>query len=212
MLGLPDQARVGVAAAVILVASFCQELFFRRAVFGSWSGAGRLWVGAAVSALLFACFRLDWYHLPAAVVLGLVLAWLYQRTRSLPVPWLPHMVVSGVTVGLLVGVVPGWPHRHDLIRGEWVSLDGRPGTWEFTRTGTMRSPIIRSETFGGETETRLEGYQQAKYYVIDDEHIEARTYLWGVMMTARMGFSVTEDELTLTFDDPRRTVKYKRVK
>jgi hypothetical protein len=122
------------------------------------------------------------------------------------------MVVSGVTVGLLVGVVPGWPHRHDLIRGEWVSLDGRPGTWEFTTTGTMRSPIIRSSTFGGETETRLEGYQQAKYYFIDDEHIEARTYLWGVMMSGRMKVSVTEDELIMTFDDPIRTVKYKRVK
>jgi hypothetical protein len=109
-------------------------------------------------------------------------------------------------------VLPGCPHRHDLIQGEWVSLDGRPGTWEFTRMGTMRTPIIWSSTIAGETETRLQGYLQSKYYVIDDEHIEARTYLWGVMMTARMGFSVAEDELTLTFDDPTRTVKYKRVK
>jgi membrane protease YdiL (CAAX protease family) len=212
ILGLPDQGRAGVAAVVILVASFCQELFFRGTQFGSWSGAGRPWVGAAVSALAFAAFRLDWYHLPAAVVLGLVLAWLFQRTRSLPVPWLAHMVVSGVTVGFLVGVVPGWSHRQDLIHGKWVSLDDQPGTWEFTTTGTMRTPIIWSSTVAGETETRVEGYQEAKYYFIDDEHIEAKTYLGGVMWTARMKVSVTEDELTLTFDDPSRTVKYKRIK
>jgi hypothetical protein len=99
-----------------------------------------------------------------------------------------------------------------LLHGEWVSLDGRPGTWEFTARGTMRRPIVKISTIGGETETSLLGYQQAKYYVADDEHIEARTYLGGVMMTGRMKFAVTEDELTLTFDDPQRTVKYKRIK
>jgi membrane protease YdiL (CAAX protease family) len=212
ILGLPDQARAGVAAAVILVASFCQELFFRGTLFGSWSRAGRLWLGAAVSALAFAFFRLDWYHLPAAIVLGLVLAWLYQRTRSLPVPWLAHMVVSGVTVGLLVGVVPGWPHPHDLIHGQWVAVDGQPGTWQFTKTGTMIRPLILHSTLGGETDTRVIGYQQGKYYFIDDEQIEAKTYLGTLKVTGRMKFSVTEDELTLTFDDPIRTVKYKRLK
>ena len=209
ILGLPDQARAGAAAAVILVASFCQELFFRGALFRSWLEAGRLWAGAAVSALAFAVFRLDWYHLPVAIVLGLIFAWLYQRTRSLPVPWLPHMVVSAVTVGLLLGVVPGWPHRHDLIHGQWVSLDGEPGTWEFTKTGTIKTPILF--TLG--SETRVQGYQEGKYYFVDDEHIEVKMDSRGIMWTARMKlFSVTEDELTLTFDNPRRTVKYQRVK
>ena len=120
------------------------------------------------------------------------------------------MVVSAVTVGILVGVVPGWPHRQDLIHGQWVALDGRPGTWEFTKTGTIKTPILFTSPLGGGIDTRVKGYEEDKYYFVDDEHIEVKTYLWGIMWTARMKFSVTEDELTLTFDDPRRTVIYKR--
>ena len=52
------------------------------------------------------------------ITLNRLHAWLYQRTRSLLMLWLAHLAVSAVTVGLLLGVVPGLPHRHDLLQGE----------------------------------------------------------------------------------------------
>ena len=73
---------------VVCVAPFVEELVFRGVLLSGL--ASRMHIGWAmlVSAIVFGCvhlpdFKFAWYPVPALILLGLVLAWLRVRTRSL---------------------------------------------------------------------------------------------------------------------------------
>lgn len=80
--------RVPLALLVVCVAPVVEELVFRGVLLSGL--ASRMHVGWAilVSAVIFGCVHLPdfgfaWYPVPALILLGLVLAWLRVRTRSL---------------------------------------------------------------------------------------------------------------------------------
>ena len=75
--------RAAYAVLLILVAPVVEETFFRGFVF---PGIGRrygVWWGATVSAALFAVMHVSLGALFPLFVMGLLLAWVYLRTRSI---------------------------------------------------------------------------------------------------------------------------------
>jgi membrane protease YdiL (CAAX protease family) len=80
--------RLLLAALVVCVAPFVEELVFRGVLLSGL--ASRMPIGWAmlVSAIVFGCvhlpdFKFAWYPVPALIILGLASAWLRVRTRSL---------------------------------------------------------------------------------------------------------------------------------
>ena len=80
--------RILLAVLVVCVAPFVEELVFRGVLLSGL--ASRMHIGWAMlaSAIVFGCahlpdFKFAWYPVPALILLGLVLAWLRVRTRSL---------------------------------------------------------------------------------------------------------------------------------
>ncbi|TAN04568.1 MAG: CPBP family intramembrane metalloprotease [Rhodanobacteraceae bacterium] len=85
---VPVDLRILLALLVVCVAPFVEELVFRGVLLSGL--ASRMHVGWAIviSAVIFGCahlpdFKFAWYPVPALVLLGLALAWLRVRTRSL---------------------------------------------------------------------------------------------------------------------------------
>ena len=80
--------RILLALLVIGVAPFVEELVFRGVLLSGLASRMRIGWAMLASAIVFGCvhlpdFKFAWYPVPALVLLGLVLAWLRVRTRSL---------------------------------------------------------------------------------------------------------------------------------
>jgi membrane protease YdiL (CAAX protease family) len=85
---VPLGMRVLLAALVVGVAPCVEELVFRGVLLSGLASRMRIGWAALVSAIIFGCvhlpdFKFAWYPVPALILLGLVLAWLRIRTRSL---------------------------------------------------------------------------------------------------------------------------------
>lgn len=83
----PDM-RILLALLVVCVAPFVEELVFRGVLLSGLASRMRIGWAMLVSAIVFGCvhlpdFKFAWYPVPALILLGLVLAWLRVRTRSL---------------------------------------------------------------------------------------------------------------------------------
>jgi membrane protease YdiL (CAAX protease family) len=99
-----------VIIAVVIVAPVAEEAFFRGVVFNAWRReAGRRWAFFG-SAALFAAIHLSLLSLLPIFVLGLGLAWVYDRTKSLVAPMAMHAMVNGISVALALLV------RFDVVR------------------------------------------------------------------------------------------------
>lgn len=87
-----------VVVAVVLVAPFVEELYFRGLLLRAlWGRMGRV-LTVAVSAVLFGAAHWQLLQLPALVVFGLVAGTLVVATRRLaPAMW-AHAAFNGVTV------------------------------------------------------------------------------------------------------------------
>lgn len=99
-----------VIPAVVIIAPIAEEIFFRGVVFNAWLreyGVGRAMFG---SALLFALIHASLVALVPILALGLGLALVYHRTRSLLVAIVMHATVNGVSVLLALLV------RFDVIQ------------------------------------------------------------------------------------------------
>jgi membrane protease YdiL (CAAX protease family) len=89
-----------VVPAVVIVAPIAEEVFFRGVVFNAWlREGGRRWAFIGSSAL-FAIIHLSIVSVVPIFVLGLALAWIYDRTGSLVAPIAMHAVVNGISVAL----------------------------------------------------------------------------------------------------------------
>ena len=91
---------IGLAILAIVVAPVAEELFFRGFVFGGLAGRWGPWWAAGVSALLFMALHIEPLSFPPLFVLGLLLAWLYHRTRALWAPILVHFANNAIVVGV----------------------------------------------------------------------------------------------------------------
>jgi membrane protease YdiL (CAAX protease family) len=93
-----------VVFAIVLFAPVAEELFFRGIVFNAWlREAGRVlaYVG---SAALFALIHLSLVSLLPIFLLGLALAWAYERTGSLLTPIVMHATVNGISVAFALAL------------------------------------------------------------------------------------------------------------
>ena len=96
---------IGLAILAVAIAPVTEELFFRGFVFGGLAGRWGFWRAAGISALLFMAAHLEPLSFPPLFVLGLLLAWLYHRTRALWAPILVHFGNNAIAVGVLLADV-----------------------------------------------------------------------------------------------------------
>jgi uncharacterized protein len=93
-----------VTVAIVVFAPIAEELFFRGIVFNAWlREAGRMWAYVG-SAALFAAIHLSLESLLPIFLLGLALAWVYQRTGNLLAPITMHATVNGISVAIALAV------------------------------------------------------------------------------------------------------------
>lgn len=90
--------------AVVILAPIAEELFFRGVVFNAFLREHGPRMGYVGSAAMFAVIHLSIAALLPIFLLGLALAWVYDRTGNLLAPIVMHAVVNGisVTIALLV--------------------------------------------------------------------------------------------------------------
>jgi membrane protease YdiL (CAAX protease family) len=87
-----------VVVAIVVFAPIAEELFFRGIVFNAWlREAGRVpaYLG---SAALFAVIHLSLASLLPIFLLGIALAWVYERSGNLLAPIVMHATVNGISV------------------------------------------------------------------------------------------------------------------
>jgi uncharacterized protein len=81
---------------------FAEELFFRGALFNWFRRRYSLWVAILASSTLFALGHADTAAVVAtSFVIGVLNAWLFERTRSIWVPFTVHLVNNGLAFSLL---------------------------------------------------------------------------------------------------------------
>lgn len=99
-----DRSWVGFISTLLMagaVIPFAEELFFRGVLYGWLRRRYGMWIGIAVSALVFAIAHADIAIGVSNLILGLVLAWVYERSQSLWVPVTLHAVNNSLAVALL---------------------------------------------------------------------------------------------------------------
>jgi hypothetical protein len=86
--------------AVVVLAPIAEEVFFRGVVFNAWLREGGRTYAYVGSAALFAVIHLTLVLIIPIFLLGLALAWIYQRTGSLLAPIAMHATVNGISVAI----------------------------------------------------------------------------------------------------------------
>ncbi|PSL41679.1 hypothetical protein B0H99_102363 [Planomicrobium soli] len=81
--------------AVVLFGPVLEELVFRRVVFGSLNQTTNFFFATAISALMFALVHMEFRHLLLYFTTGLVLAFLYQKTKRIITPIIAHIMLNG---------------------------------------------------------------------------------------------------------------------
>lgn len=90
-----------VVPAIVVAAPIAEEVFFRGIVFNAWLREGGRRYAYVGSAALFAVIHLSLVSLLPIFILGLALAWVYERSgRSLLAPMAMHATVNGISVAL----------------------------------------------------------------------------------------------------------------
>jgi membrane protease YdiL (CAAX protease family) len=95
-------ATVALVSLIVVVAPIGEEIFFRGHVFRYLAARGFRTTAYVYSAGIFAAAHGNLAGLPAYLLYGLVLAWSFDRWRSLVVPIVVHATVNATAVGLLV--------------------------------------------------------------------------------------------------------------
>jgi membrane protease YdiL (CAAX protease family) len=89
-----------VVLAVVIMAPLAEEVFFRGVVFNALlREGGRRWAYVG-SAALFGIIHLELVAIVPLFLLGLALAWMYERTNNLLAPIAMHATVNGISVAL----------------------------------------------------------------------------------------------------------------
>ncbi|MEJ7801831.1 MAG: type II CAAX endopeptidase family protein [Candidatus Limnocylindria bacterium] len=100
--------------AIVILAPVAEEVFFRGVVFNAWlREGGRRWAfigSSGAFALIHVLAGSSVAVLLPIFLLGLALAWIYQRTGNLLAPIAMHAMVNGVSVALALLV------RFDVVR------------------------------------------------------------------------------------------------
>jgi membrane protease YdiL (CAAX protease family)/uncharacterized RDD family membrane protein YckC len=103
-LGFDERGLGPVLAAVLIVAlaPLSEEIFFRGFMFGGLRRRFPLWAAAAISGAVFGLLHYTGPDsigvVPQLAVLGILLAWLYERTGSLWPPTILHVFNNGIAL------------------------------------------------------------------------------------------------------------------
>jgi len=98
-------ARVALLLLGGLGAPLGEELLYRGMLYGALRRRWGFWGAALVSSLAFGLFHVIPLQVLTAMLLGLVLCWVYERSGSLWAPALVHLVNNLLAFGLaLVGL------------------------------------------------------------------------------------------------------------
>jgi membrane protease YdiL (CAAX protease family) len=105
--GLEDADRdvlLGIATGVLLigVAPFAEELFFRGFLYQAFRNSFGVLPGAILSALIFGAIHLEFFKLVQLAILGVVLALLFEKTKSLWPPIMLHAVNNALAFAVLM--------------------------------------------------------------------------------------------------------------
>jgi membrane protease YdiL (CAAX protease family) len=77
---------------LIVVAPFAEEIFFRGFLYQAFRNSFGVLPGALLSALIFGAIHLEFFKLVQLAILGVILALLFEKTRSLWSPIILHAV------------------------------------------------------------------------------------------------------------------------
>ena len=105
-LGVDESTLAAIAGGILIVvlAPISEEIFFRGFFFGALRTRLTLWPAAAISATVFGLLHLssgDLSVVPPLIVLGLLLAWLYEYNGSLGPPIMLHMINNAIAYSVL---------------------------------------------------------------------------------------------------------------
>jgi membrane protease YdiL (CAAX protease family) len=99
-----------VVLAIVVIAPIAEEVFFRGVVFNAWLREGGRRFAFIGSAFHIAVIHVSLLSLLPIFALGLMLAWIYDRTGTLVAPIAMHATVNGISVALAFLV------RFDVVR------------------------------------------------------------------------------------------------
>ncbi|HZO60878.1 MAG TPA: type II CAAX endopeptidase family protein [Solirubrobacterales bacterium] len=93
-LGAEDSVGLAIATGVLLIAiaPIAEEVFFRGFLYQSFRNSFGVWPGAILSGLVFGVIHLEFFKLVQLAILGVILALLFEKTRSLWPPIMLHAI------------------------------------------------------------------------------------------------------------------------
>ena len=109
---------------ICIFAPLVEEVVFRGAVLRSLlQRMNSRWGAIALSAFLFALVHLNPAQMPHAFLIGLLLGWMYERTRSI-LPGIMVHWVNNTVVYVVYNLLPNLSERpvYDLFGGDWKRI------------------------------------------------------------------------------------------
>jgi hypothetical protein len=94
---------LGLLLLIALVIPIWEELFFRGFLYKWFRNRLGMWAAIGLSALVFGIFHLIPLQMFLAGIMGIALAWIYERSNTLWAPILMHMINN-----LIVGLFSIW--------------------------------------------------------------------------------------------------------
>jgi membrane protease YdiL (CAAX protease family) len=88
-----------------IIAPFAEELYFRGVLYAWLRQRRGVWIAMFISSLLFGLLHGEASIAGAAFVLGMILAWTYERSNSLLPPVLIHIINNSFKIILLYGLL-----------------------------------------------------------------------------------------------------------
>jgi membrane protease YdiL (CAAX protease family) len=92
--------RITAAALAVVIAPLVEETLFRGIFYGALRSRMRPVLAMAVSGAVFGLVHLDLVAAVPLTALGMILAYLYERTGSLTAPAVAHGLVNAAAVAL----------------------------------------------------------------------------------------------------------------
>jgi uncharacterized protein len=93
---------VATGMLLILVAPFAEEMFFRGFLYQAFRNSFGVLPGAALSALIFGAIHFEFFKLVQLAILGVILALLFEKTKSLWPPIILHAVNNALAFAVLM--------------------------------------------------------------------------------------------------------------
>jgi uncharacterized protein len=83
---------------IVIIAPIIEEIVYRKVMFGWLTKRYHFWVAAIISSLIFAVGHLDLTRIVTYFIIGIILCWYYQRSKSIMVPIFAHITLNLISV------------------------------------------------------------------------------------------------------------------